>query len=455
MTACFGILEKAFPPAMTMLVMATVVLLAAIVVHRTISQSPAIRHAVLLIALVTIGLCPIMVVAARLAPARALVFLPNPSVFDALLSHSQSAVASQNDNRVLSPSHFPFAEILLVLWAAGALISFARLICGLHTMGRVRRSATPDARIVPMRLRLASALGGNVPEIRVSDQVRVPVALGCLRPIVLLPSSFLTRFNDHQVFQILVHECAHALRRDALVGLYQRLLAGTLWFHPLIYVANRLLDRAREEVCDNYVLQGVISTEYSRTLLMVAQSLSPLPNGWFAPTLVHSRLHLQDRVAGLLNPRRCIMTRVTSKTIAIVATGFIVGALVLSCFAAAPTDEAAVRATVADYIEGYYTGDASRMEKSLHPHYLKHTISGSDGQLRMTERTGLQMVQDVRSHGSYDLPISEKKEQITVLDVAGDVASAKLVTTHWVDYITLSKWNGEWKIVSVVLRETD
>ncbi len=139
------------------------------------------------------------------------------------------------------------------------------------------------------------------------------------------------------------------------------------------------------------------------------------------------------------------MTRVTSKTIAIVAMGFIGSALVLSCFAAVPTDEAAVRATVADYIEGYYTGDAGRMEKSLHPHYLKHTISGSDGQLRMTERTGLQMVQDVRTHGSYDLPMSEKKEQITVLDIAGDVASAKLVTTHWVDYITLSKWkvNGK------------
>lgn len=115
------------------------------------------------------------------------------------------------------------------------------------------------------------------------------------------------------------------------------------------------------------------------------------------------------------------------------------------------SDDAAVRATVADYIEGYYTGDAARMEKSLHPHYLKHTISVSDGQLKMTEKTGLQMVQDVRSNG----PASslEKKEQITVLDIAGDIASAKLVTAHWVDYITLSKWNGEWKIVSVVLRE--
>jgi len=36
------------------------------------------------------------------------------------------------------------------------------------------------------------------------------------------------------------------------------------------------------------------------------------------------------------------------------------------------SDEAAIRATVTDYIEGYYTGDASRMEKSLYPHHFKH-----------------------------------------------------------------------------------
>jgi hypothetical protein len=93
------------------------------------------------------------------------------------------------------------------------------------------------------------------------------------------------------------------------------------------------------------------------------------------------------------------------------------------------------------------------MEKSLHPHYLKHTISGSDSHLRMTEKTGLQMVQDVRSGGPQDP--SERKEQITVLDIAGDIASTKLVTPHWIDYLTLSKWHGEWKIVSVVLREND
>jgi Putative lumazine-binding len=140
------------------------------------------------------------------------------------------------------------------------------------------------------------------------------------------------------------------------------------------------------------------------------------------------------------------------------ALGFGLFMLVFLNFATATepqktSEESAVRSTVTDYIESYYTGDASRMEKSLHPHYLKHTISKSDGKLKMTEWTGLQMVQEVRSHGPANLSASEKTEQITVLDISDDMASAKLVTPHWVDYLTLSKWNGEWKIVSVLLRE--
>jgi len=112
-------------------------------------------------------------------------------------------------------------------------------------------------------------------------------------------------------------------------------------------------------------------------------------------------------------------------------------------------DLSAVRATVRDYIEAYYTGDASRMEQTLHPHYLKHVIHGN---IPMRTKTGWQMVQDVRSEGPTDLPQAERTEQISVLDISGDIASAKLVALHWVDYMTLSKSDGVWKILSVVQR---
>jgi hypothetical protein len=108
-----------------------------------------------------------------------------------------------------------------------------------------------------------------------------------------------------------------------------------------------------------------------------------------------------------------------------------------------------VSTTVRNYIEAYYTGDAPRMEQTLHPHYLKRMIHGN---VPIREKTALEMVGEVRSHGPSDLPTAERTEQITVLDISGDIASAKLVTPTWVDYMTLSKLDGEWKILSVVQR---
>jgi hypothetical protein len=116
----------------------------------------------------------------------------------------------------------------------------------------------------------------------------------------------------------------------------------------------------------------------------------------------------------------------------------------------ATTDESSiVSATVRNYIEAYYTGDAARMEQTLHPHYLKHIIHGD---IPMRERTGSEMIGDVRSQGATNIPQAERTEQVSVLDVSGEMASAKLIAAHWVDYVTLSKWNGEWKILSVVQR---
>ena len=115
-------------------------------------------------------------------------------------------------------------------------------------------------------------------------------------------------------------------------------------------------------------------------------------------------------------------------------------------------DSTAVRMAVTNYIEAYYTGDARRMEQTLHPHYLKHMIHGD---IPVREKTGSEMVREVRTHGPADLPQSNKTEEVTVLDVAGSIASAKLVTPGWVDYMTLEKVNAEWKILAVVQRIND
>jgi len=114
-----------------------------------------------------------------------------------------------------------------------------------------------------------------------------------------------------------------------------------------------------------------------------------------------------------------------------------------------PEDSSAVRATVTNYIEAYYTGDARRMEQTLDPHYLKHIIHGN---IPMREKTAPEMLEEVRTHGIPDIPQTQRTEQVIVLDVAGNIASAKLVTPGWMDYVTLAKSGGEWKILSIVQR---
>jgi hypothetical protein len=115
-------------------------------------------------------------------------------------------------------------------------------------------------------------------------------------------------------------------------------------------------------------------------------------------------------------------------------------------------DASAVRSTVTNYIEAYYTGDAVRMEQTLHPHYLKQKIHGN---IPIREQTAADLVQAARSGEGTHLPRSERSEQVTVLDVAGNIASAKLVTPGWTDYMTLTKIDGEWKVLSVVQRFDD
>jgi hypothetical protein len=117
----------------------------------------------------------------------------------------------------------------------------------------------------------------------------------------------------------------------------------------------------------------------------------------------------------------------------------------------ASDDKAAIRATVSDYLEGYYLNDAARMERSLHPHFLKHTVSGSKGELTIIDKAGMEMVQEARTKEKVT-PLSDLKEEITIFAIDGDVASVKLVASQWSNYMTFLKQNGEWKILSVVKR---
>jgi hypothetical protein len=111
----------------------------------------------------------------------------------------------------------------------------------------------------------------------------------------------------------------------------------------------------------------------------------------------------------------------------------------------------AIRAACLDYIEGWYEGDAARMERALHPDLAKRIVrSGPNGKSNLQQMGAMGLVQGVRAGYGKQTPKEKQQKDVTVLDVFENAASAKIIASDWIDYLHLARWNGEWKIVNVL-----
>jgi hypothetical protein len=112
-------------------------------------------------------------------------------------------------------------------------------------------------------------------------------------------------------------------------------------------------------------------------------------------------------------------------------------------------DSAAIRATALDYIEGWYTNNAARMERALHPKLAKRMVwSDSTGKSHLMDLTAMELIQGTRAHPP--VPQGERRKDVQILSTFGNAAVVRIDATEWVDYIQQIKWNGSWKIVNVV-----
>jgi hypothetical protein len=118
----------------------------------------------------------------------------------------------------------------------------------------------------------------------------------------------------------------------------------------------------------------------------------------------------------------------------------------------AADESAAIKKAALDYIEGWYAGDAARMERSLHPELAKRIVEtdAKSGESRLESMGAMALVQATRAGWGKGTPPEKQQKDATVLDVYRGAASVKIVATDWIDYLHLAKWNGEWKIVNVL-----
>ncbi|HEX6279009.1 MAG TPA: nuclear transport factor 2 family protein [Pyrinomonadaceae bacterium] len=120
---------------------------------------------------------------------------------------------------------------------------------------------------------------------------------------------------------------------------------------------------------------------------------------------------------------------------------------ILSTGAYTQADEkAAVRVPLENYIKGHETGDPEYMKKAFHTE--GKLIFVRDG--KYSTRTFAEYIGGMSGKPAADE--KERKRSIEAIDVMGTAAVAKVIldypTVKFIDYFTLLKIDGEWKIVN-------
>jgi hypothetical protein len=123
----------------------------------------------------------------------------------------------------------------------------------------------------------------------------------------------------------------------------------------------------------------------------------------------------------------------------------------ISVSAQVDLDKEAIKRTALNYAEGWYEGNAEKMESSLHPDLAKRIVrTNPQGQSGLGQMSAMSLVQGTRTGSGKQTPVAEQQKDVTILDVMGSAATVKLEMRDWVDYMHIGKFNGKWVIINVL-----
>jgi len=112
------------------------------------------------------------------------------------------------------------------------------------------------------------------------------------------------------------------------------------------------------------------------------------------------------------------------------------------------SEEAGIRTALEHYLQGHATGDGAHFQAAFHPIANLYWAAGDT----LAQRTSAAYIAGAPGRPAADE--ARRTRRIVSIDYAGTAAMAKIEldypTVRFVDYMSLLKIGGEWKIVNKI-----
>ncbi len=222
-----------------------------------------------------------------------------------------------------------YLPIAVALYLLGLAIMIARFGMGIMQLRRLRKRGAA----MPMndwqdwvQEKKEQLMISRPVQLFYSLYAQVPVTIGTLKPIILMPVAMAANLSAEQLEAILLHELAHIKRNDYLLNIFQATAETVLFFNPFVWLASGIVRREREHCCDDMVLS------YSSGPMPYAKALAALEqyrlqNNSMALAATGNKNRLFNRIKRIMEMKQ----QKNNYTRSIIAT--LVIAALLICFA--------------------------------------------------------------------------------------------------------------------------
>jgi hypothetical protein len=123
---------------------------------------------------------------------------------------------------------------------------------------------------------------------------------------------------------------------------------------------------------------------------------------------------------------------------------------IVAGYADDPDEIAAIKQTALDYMQAWYRGDAQRMKACLHKKLAKRSLVGVFGEPGLRHTTAADMTRYTNNGYGTHLYRKGQKIDVVVLDHYKNIASVRVTSPHYYEYLHLAKIDGKWVILNAL-----